>query len=79
MDEAGGIWRAVAFCASGGVVGDYANGPVDDNKGEGANDYADKRVEYSVSSLFGFAWVASRSHVVETTDDDEDDGYDTGY
>lgn len=76
LGEEGGGDEA-SFFAFGfvGVVED-ADGPVDDSKGEGADDEADDGVENGIFGFFQLAWVALGGHVVYAADDDKDDGDD---
>ena len=55
----------------------YADNKVDDGCSQSADNKADDAVEDGIFSLFDFTSVAGRSHVLNTTKDDDDNSNDT--
>ena len=53
------------------------NGEIDDGKGQITNNEADNSVKDSIFSFLNFTGVTGRSHVIDATDDDENNRDDT--
>ena len=53
------------------LVEDTSNDEVDNGKGKSTDNQSDTGVENSCSGFFGFAGIARRSHVFDTSDDNE--------
>ncbi len=65
----------IVFVVFSTIVSDNVfNDEVDDGEGENADNETDDGVEDGIFGFFGFARIAGRSHVLNATDDDEDNG-----
>lgn len=56
-----------------------ADNEVDNHEGECANNKTNTGVKDSFFSFFGFAGVARRSHILDTADNNVDNGNESGY
>ena len=59
-------------------VADGTDGPVDDGESESTDGEADEGVENGVLGFFELAGVTGGGHIINTTDDDKDNGDNAG-
>ncbi len=61
-----------------GFFPDHIDDPVNDDKGENHDDETNNGIKNSIFGFLNFGSITSGSHILNTTDNNEDDGNDAG-